>query len=65
MKISSSLILLANISRHVIANEYSSVDDGHMEERERAASVHSEDTRETSPASSSSSFDHFEPGMVS
>lgn len=48
-------------ARHMIGNEYPLVEDGHGE---TAVSVRSEDTREESPASSNSSLDHFEPGMV-
>ena len=51
-------------ARHVIHNEYTPMEDGHVDVKELAIAVRLEDTREESPASSNSSLDHFEPGMV-
>lgn len=54
-------VAMANIARHVIANEYS--EEAH-DNTSRLPSTISEDTREDSPLSTSSGPEHVETPMV-
>ena len=60
------LIAMANIARHVIANEYSEdvQDSTSNSDTGRTPSTVSEDARDDSPVSTTSSQDHIEPPMV-